>query len=127
MRRILSGMDVPPLEPVPEGHALTKSFYLLKDFPGRYEGGALWVETQDDPIASGFDNVSGLIIGTNDYAAAWASDESGGPLYAMVPGSPRQREFAFRVGINLVMYVLTGNYKTDQVHIPALLQRLGKQ
>ena len=127
LRRILSGMDVPPLEPVPEGHALTKSFYLLKDFPGRYEGGALWVETQDDPIASGFDNVSGLIIGTNDYAAAWASDQDGGPLYAMVPGSPRQREFAFRVGINLVMYVLTGNYKTDQVHIPALLQRLGRQ
>jgi hypothetical protein len=127
LRRILSGMDLSPLEPVPQGHALTKSFYLLKDFPGRYEGGALWVETQDDPLASGFDNVSGLIIGTNDYAAAWASDQDGGPLYAMVPGSPRQREFAFRVGINLVMYVLTGNYKTDQVHIPALLQRLGKQ
>jgi hypothetical protein len=126
LRRILSGLDVPALEPVPENHALSKSFYLLKDFPGRFEGGALWVETQDDPQASGFDNVSGLIIGSNDYAAAWASDAEGNPLYAMVPGAPRQREMAMRVGINLVMYVLTGNYKSDQVHIPALLQRLGK-
>ena len=125
LRRILAGLDLPALEPVPDGHALTKSFYLLKDFPGRFEGAPLWVEAQDDPQASSFDNVSGLIIGANDYAAAWAADENGEPLYAMVPGSPRQREMAIRVGINLVMYVLTGNYKTDQVHIPALLQRLG--
>ena len=32
---------------------------------------------------------------------------------------------AFRFGINLVMYALTGNYKTDEVHAPALLERLG--
>ena len=126
LRRILTNIDVPPLETIPAGHALTKSFYLMKDFPGRFEGAPLWVETSDDPLSSGFDNVSGLIIGANDYAAAWASNERGQPLYALVPGSPRQRELAIRVGINLVMYVLTGNYKTDQVHIPAILERLGK-
>ena len=127
LKRILANLDVPPLEPVPDGHALTKSFYLLKDFPGRYEGAPLWVENADDPAASGFDNVSSLIIGANDYAAAWAADDRGQPLYAMVPGSPRQREMALRVGINVVMYALTGNYKTDQVHIPAILERLGKE
>ena len=37
-----------------------------------------------------------------------------------------QREMAFRVGINIVMYALTGNYKADQVHVPALLERLGQ-
>ena len=37
----------------------------------------------------------------------------------------RQREMAFRFGVNLVMYVLTGSYKSDQVHVPALLERLG--
>ena len=125
LRRILANIDVPPLVPVPDGHALTKSFYLLKDFPGRYEGAPLWVESSDDPAASGFDNVSGLIIGSNDYAAAWATNDAGQPLYAMVPGSSRQREMAMRVGINVVMYVLTGNYKTDQVHIPQILERLG--
>lgn len=127
LKRILAGIDVPPLQPVPEGHAMTKSFYLLSEFPGRYEGGALWVEAQDDPNSSGFDNVSGILIGSNDYAAAWATDQNGQAMYAMVPDSPRQQEFAVRVGINVVMYVLTGNYKTDQVHVPAILERLGKE
>jgi hypothetical protein len=38
----------------------------------------------------------------------------------------RQREIAYRFGINLIMHVLTGNYKSDQVHVPALLERLGQ-
>ena len=72
------------------------------------------------------DGVSGIIIGSNDYAAAWAMDEMGEPLYASVPGTDRQREFALRTGVNIVMYALTGNYKADQVHVPALLERLGQ-
>jgi len=44
---------------------------------------------------------------------------------AMMP-MPVQREIAFRGGVNLVMYALTGNYKADQVHVPALLERLGQ-
>ena len=127
LRRITSKLDVPPLEPVPQDHALAKSFYLLKDFPGRYEGGPMWVEAQDNPQSSGFDNVSGVIIGSNDYAAAWAISADGQPLYAMVPNGPLQRELALRVGVNVVMYVLTGNYKTDQVHVPDILKRLNTQ
>jgi Domain of unknown function (DUF4159) len=72
------------------------------------------------------DGVSSIIIGSNDYAAAWALDDRGEPLYAVIPGIDRQREFAFRTGVNVVMYALTGNYKADQVHIPALLERLGQ-
>jgi Domain of unknown function (DUF4159)/Aerotolerance regulator N-terminal len=127
LKRILSKLDIPPLEPVPEGHVLTRSFYILNNFPGRYEGGPLWVETQSsDAATNSSDGVSGVIIGSNDYAAAWAQDDNGQPLNAMIPGSDRQREMAFRVGVNVVMYALTGNYKTDQVHIPALLERLGQ-
>ena len=48
------------------------------------------------------------------------------PLVDVLPGGELQREMAFRFGVNLVMYALTGNYKADQVHVPALLQRLGK-
>ena len=70
--------------------------------------------------------MSAIIIGANDYAAAWALDGNGNPLYAVIPGIDRQREMAFRTGINIVMYSLTGNYKADQVHIPALLERLGQ-
>jgi hypothetical protein len=126
LRRILEKLDIPPLEPVPDTHVLTKSFYLLRDFPGRYARGQLWVERTDASSTNNVDGVSSIIIGANDYAAAWALDDNSNPLYAVIPGNDRQREMAFRTGINIVMYALTGNYKADQVHVPALLERLGQ-
>jgi hypothetical protein len=44
----------------------------------------------------------------------------------VVGADPRQREMSIRGGINIVMHTLTGNYKADQVHVPALLERLGQ-
>ena len=127
LRRLLGRLDLPPLEPVPAGHVLTKSFYLLRDFPGRWEGGELWVEARaSDGENLSNDGVSTVIVGSNDYAAAWARDKDGRALYAVAPGGERQREMAERFGVNLVMYALTGNYKADQVHVPALLERLGQ-
>jgi len=132
LQRLLSGLDVPRLEPVPEHHVLTKSFYLLRSFPGRYDGGYLWVEAEvprdsdQGRQARRVDGVSSILITSNDFAAAWATDDRGQPLYPMVPGGTRQREMAYRVGVNIIMYVLTGNYKADQVHVPALLERLGQ-
>lgn len=130
LREILDGLDIPPLEPVPADHVLTKSFYLLDNFPGRYSGSPLWVESMEGagagrPVRGG-DGVSPLLISGNDFAAAWAMDESGRYLYPTVPNDPLQREYAFRSGVNIVMYTLTGNYKADQVHIPDLLERLGQ-
>lgn len=133
LRRIASKLDLPPLEPIPPDHVLTKAFYLLQSFPGRWDGGKVWVEKLPpaDPDsgptpARGGDGVSPVIIGGNDWAAAWAVDRQGRPLVAVVPGGERQREMAYRFGVNVVMYAFTGNYKTDQVHVPALLERLGQ-
>jgi Domain of unknown function (DUF4159)/Aerotolerance regulator N-terminal len=129
LQTLLAKLDLPPLEPVPDKHVLTRSFYLLDRFPGRYEGPAPWVEAPavaGTTAESAADGVSSIIIGANDYAAAWAVNDNGEPLNAVVPGSDRQREFAVRTGINVVMYALTGNYKADQVHVPALLERLGQ-
>lgn len=132
LNRLVGSLDIPPLEPVPENHVLTKAFYLLKSFPGRWDGGALWVEatprSEDDQSrrARRTDGVSSLLITSNDFAAAWALDQNNRPLYPVVPGGEVQREMAFRVGVNIVMYALTGNYKADQVHVPALLERLGQ-
>ncbi len=132
LRRILSKLDIPALEPVPVDHVLTKAFYLLQDFPGRYDGGMLWTQStlRDDGGSDGSardsDGVSSILITSNDLAAAWAIDDRGRALLPVVPGGDRQREMAYRVGVNLVMYTLTGNYKADQVHIPALLERLGQ-
>ncbi len=48
LRDILAFVDVPPLEPVPPDHVLTKAFYLLSNFPGRWENSDLWVESLSD-------------------------------------------------------------------------------
>lgn len=132
LREILKGVDVPELEVVPADHVLTKSFYLLKAFPGRFDDGPLWTEkTAPNPTGAKrpvriADGVSPLLITTNDLAGAWAVDTRGNPLLPTYGESPRQREMALRSGINIVMYLLTGNYKSDQVHVDDILQRLGQ-
>ena len=132
LQRLLGDLDLPRLEPVPETHVLTKSFYLLRTFPGRFDSGQLWVEAEA-PAESGqarqarrVDGVSSILVTSNDFASAWARDERNQPLYPVVPGGENQRDYAFRTGVNIVMYALTGNYKADQVHVPALLERLGQ-
>jgi Domain of unknown function (DUF4159)/Aerotolerance regulator N-terminal len=132
LQRLIGRLDIPRLEPVAEGHVLTKSFYLLRSFPGRWDGGQLWVEAGGAASSEGaarksrVDGVSSILITANDLASAWALDERNLPMFPVVPGGERQREMAYRTGINIVMYALTGNYKADQVHIPALLERLGQ-
>lgn len=133
LREILASLDIPPLEPVPDDHVLTRAFYLLNVFPGRYVEGRLWVETSetdvdataDRPTRQG-DGVSSILITSNDMAGAWAIEADGSSTLPVVPPNPNQRVYSYRTGVNIVMYTLTGNYKSDQVHIPALLERLGQ-
>jgi hypothetical protein len=137
LQLIASGLDIPPLEPMPRDHVLTRTFYLLQDFPGRHARGGVWVEAapmaaaeaEDGmPFRNLNDGVTPVVIGGNDWAAAWAVDDIGVPLLPVGRGmaGERQREIAYRFGVNLIMHVLTGNYKSDQVHVPALLERLGQ-
>ncbi len=114
---------MPPLAPLTDEHVLAHAFYLLRDFPGRFDGGTVWVARDED---LGNNSVSPIVIGSNDWAAAWAVDAAGDHPYATIPGGDRQRTLAYRFGVNLVMYALTGNYKGDQVHVPAILERLGQ-
>lgn len=137
LQGLAAPLDIPPLAPVPDDHVLTRSFYLLRDFPGRYQGREVWAEAPpaDAQAAEGVpfrnlnDGVSPVIIGGNAWAEAWAVDENGLPMFSMGSGfeGERQREMASRFGVNLIMYVLTGNYKSDQVHVPALLERLRQE
>ncbi len=136
LQEIALQLDIPPLEPVPADHVLTRTFYLLQDFPGRYAGRAVWVEAapadaeqvEGMPFRNLNDGVTPVVIGGNDWASAWAADDRGVPMYPVGRGfaGERQREISYRFGINLIMHVLTGNYKSDQVHVPALLERLGQ-
>lgn len=132
LKRMLQTLDIPELEPLPRDHVLTKTFYILDELVGRYDTGTTWVETLPPADSDGRrparagDNVSPIVITANDLASAWAIDRRGEGLVPLSGGDPRQRELALRGGINLVMYALTGNYKADQVHVPALLERLGQ-
>ena len=132
LRALLKGVDVPELEPLPQDHVLTKTFYLLDRIVGRTAIGQTWVEAlpapdpndrTHRPVRAG-DGVSPIIIVSDDLAAAWASDADGRPLFPLIPGGARQRELAMRSGVNLVMYTLTGNYKADQVHAKDIIERL---
>ena len=118
LQRLTQDIDLPALQPIPADHTLTRSFYLLRDFPGRYRKGMVWVAHQE--------RVSSVIIGANDWVAAWAIDNVGNPLFAVIPGGEQQRETAYRFGINLMMYVLTGDYKSDQVHLSTIMERLSQ-
>ncbi len=136
LRLLAAPLDIPPLEPIPPDHVLTRTFYLIQDFPGRHLGRDVWVEAappdaeqiEGMPFRNLNDGVTPVLIGGNDWAAAWAVDDRGRPLLPVGRGmtGDRQREIALRFGVNLVMHVLSGNYKSDQVHVPALLERLGQ-
>ena len=121
LRRLLGRLGIPPLVPVPADHVLTKAFYLIQAFPGRWTGGKVWVEGAGSSVNDG---VSPIVIGGHDWAGAWAVDRHGNPLFPVVPGGEKQREMAYRFGVNLVLYILAGNYKADQVHIRTILERL---
>ena len=136
LQDLAAPLDIPALEPVPRDHVLTRTFYLLQEFPGRHKNGEIWVEAappdaeqiEGMPFRNLNDGVTPVVIGGNDWAAAWAVTPSGQAMLSVGRGfsGERQRELAYRFGVNLVMHVLTGNYKSDQVHVPALLDRLGQ-
>ena len=136
LQDLAAPLDIPPLEPLPTDHVLTRTFYLLQDFPGRHTSRDVWVEASPPdaeqiegmPFRNLNDGVTPVVIGGNDWAAAWAVSANGAPVVPIGRGftGERQRELAYRFGVNLIMHVLTGNYKSDQVHVPALLDRLGQ-
>lgn len=105
-----------PLEPIPSDHVLFKTFYLVDHQAGR---------TLRVPYLEGLalEDRYAVIYSQNDLAGAWARDAFGRWTFEVTPGGDRQREMAFRLGVNLVMYVLCLDYKDDLVHAPFILDR----
>lgn len=99
-------------------HVIFKSFYLLFSASGRkivkpYLEGIAFTDEDRTPV----------IYSRNDLGGAWSEDEFGRWEYECIPGGEAQRELAFRLGINIVLYALTGNYKEDQIHTPFIKRR----
>jgi Domain of unknown function (DUF4159) len=104
------------LEVIPADHVIYKSFYLLDKPLGRLA------------IAPAMEGVirDGRVVAAyvaNDLGGAWVRDDFGNYDFPCEPGGERQRELAFRMGVNLVMYSLCLDYKADQVHVPFIMKR----
>lgn len=119
VRRLVGDLFAPPqagLEPLPPDHVIYKSFYLLSAPVGR-------LHTTGDLEAVQHDGRASVVYCQNDLGGAFARDNFGNWEYECYPGGEVQRERAFRLGINLAMYALCLDYKTDQVHVPFILKR----
>lgn len=123
LHRVLAGVDIPPLARLPEKHVLKRSFYLLDSFPGRFAKEDFWLETED---TSAYDGVASILFGSNGWAEAWAVDANGKFLFPCTPEGDEQREYAYRFGVNLVIYALTGNYKNGQSNAIKILKEMGE-
>lgn len=108
------------LQPLPDTHTIFRSFYLIARPRGRVQG-----PEQLEAIERG--GRAAVVYSRHDLGGAWARDNLGNYLFPVVPGGDAQRELAFRLGVNLVMYALCLDYKDDQVHSPIIMRRRAGQ
>ncbi len=101
---------------LPDDHSIYRSFYLINTQGGR-------IITHPYLEGLDIDGRTVIIYSQNDLGGAWARDAMGNWEYEVYPGGETQRTVAFRLGINIIMYSLTGDYKQDQVHLPFILRR----
>ena len=114
MQRILPGNDFKRL---PAGHAALRSYYLMRRI-----GGVRMVSPALEGITVG--NSTPVIYCQNDLGGAWERDQLGNWTSPCTPGGEEQRKDAFHLGINLILYAMTENYKEDLIHVPFIRKRL---
>lgn len=100
-------------------HAVYRSFFLLGSARGRKPGG----HSLEGIDIHGYTSV---VLSPNDVHGAWAKDLLGNYLFTCEPGGEVQRMSAIKLMINVIMYSLTGTYKTDAIHQPFIEQKLGR-
>jgi hypothetical protein len=112
LARVLPG-DLP--HRVPDDHVLWKSFYIVREPAGRVLASpALEAVERDRRLA--------VVYTQNDVGGALARDGFGRWEHDVVPGGDEQRERSFRFAVNLVMYALCLDYKTEQAHIDFIMR-----
>jgi hypothetical protein len=114
MQRILPGSEFKRL---PSGHAALRSYYLMRRI-----GGVRMVNSFLEGINVG--NSTPVVYCQNDLGGAWERDQLGKWTNPCTPGGEEQRRDAFHLGINLILYAMTENYKDDLIHVPFIRKRL---
>ncbi|MCB9665212.1 MAG: DUF4159 domain-containing protein [Alphaproteobacteria bacterium] len=115
VRRLCSRLfPTRPLAPLPADHSVLRAFFLLDRCPGRLDR---------HPFLEGVTvgNLCPVVYCRNDVSGALDRTEQGMDRHPCVPGGETQRREAVKVGINLLMYALTANYKNDQAHVRQLM------
>jgi hypothetical protein len=100
---------------VPDEHVLWKSFYILHGVAGRLLAAPYLEGVERDRRLA-------VIYTQNDLCGALARDGYGRWEHDVVPGGEEQREQAFRFAVNVVMYALCLDYKTEQAHIDFIMR-----
>ena len=101
---------------LPPDHSAFQSFYLINTIGGRQKINAYL----EGVIV---DNWTPVVYSQNDLSGAWSRDRLGKWLHECVPGGEAQRLAAFKLGINIIVYSLTSDYKKDLVHHPFIKRR----
>lgn len=114
MQRVFPGNE---FRRVPQGHAALRSYYLL-----RRVGGMRIVNPALEGITIG--SSMSVVYCQNGLGGAWERDQTGKWINACTPGGEPQRRDAFHLGINLILYAMTENYKDDLIHVPFIRRRL---
>lgn len=104
-----------PLGPLPSDHSVYRTFFLLQRPLGRLARHRFL-----EGVTVG--NVSPVIYCRNDLSGALDRGPDGRSTYSCVPGGELQRREGIKLGINLVLYSLTANYKKDQAHVRQLMK-----
>ncbi|MFH1540363.1 MAG: DUF4159 domain-containing protein [Elusimicrobiota bacterium] len=97
-----------PLTRIPISDAILKSFYLLQDISGR-------VITNKYLEGCKIGDRYSIIYSQNDLLGVWEEDNLGNYIYSC---NDKQRWEAKKMTINIIMYSLTGTYKSDAIHLP---------
>lgn len=104
-----------PLAPLPSDHSIYRSFFLIDEPMGRL---ARFPYLEGITVG----NLTPLVYGRNDLSGALERGDDGRHRASCVPGGEQQRREAVKLGINLVLYSLTANYKKDQAHVRELMR-----
>jgi hypothetical protein len=104
------------LRRLPMDHSVFQSFYIIGSVSGRQ---------RVHPYLEGItiDHWTPVLYSQNDLSGAWARDRLGKWVNECVPGGEVQRSAAFRLGINIIIYSLTSDYKRDVIHHPFIKRR----